>query len=70
MVDSPSVIGPRISPTPTRAARPLAPTERRNVSTETPAENSSLAPVEAKGPQVVFASDETPSRGSFVDILV
>ena len=70
MVDTPSIIGPRIGPTPTPAARPVAPTERRNASTETPAENRSPAPVEAKDPQVVLASGETPLRGSLVDILV
>ncbi|MBG06879.1 MAG: hypothetical protein CMM59_22720 [Rhodospirillaceae bacterium] len=70
MVDSPSGIGPRIGPTPTLAARPVAPTERRNASTETPAENRPPAPVEAKDPQVVLASGETPLRGSLVDILV
>ena len=70
MDDTPSIIGPRISPTPTSAARPVAPTERRNASTETPAENRSPAPVEAKDPQVVPALGETPLRGSLVDILV
>ena len=70
MVDSPSIIGPRIGPTRTSAARPVAPTERRNASTETPAENRPPAPVEAKDPQVVLASGETPLRGSLVDILV
>ncbi|MEC7647984.1 MAG: hypothetical protein VX900_06480 [Pseudomonadota bacterium] len=70
MDDTLSVIGPRISPTPTSAARPVAPTERRNASTETPAENRPPAPVEAKDPQVVLASGETPLRGSLVDILV
>ena len=70
MDDTPSIIGPRIGPTPTPAARPVAPTERRNASTETPAENRSPAPVEAKDPQVVLASGETPLRGSLVDILV
>ncbi|MEC8199774.1 MAG: hypothetical protein VXX79_13955 [Pseudomonadota bacterium] len=70
MDDTPSIIGPRISPTPTSAARPVAPTERRNASTETPAENRPPAPVEAKDPQVVLASGETPLRGSLVDILV
>ncbi|MEC8163683.1 MAG: hypothetical protein VX079_03855, partial [Pseudomonadota bacterium] len=70
MDDTPSIIGPRISPTPTSAARPVAPTERRNASTETPAENRPPAPVEAKNPQVVLASGETPLRGSLVDILV
>ena len=70
MDDTPSIIGPRISPTPTSAARPVAPTERRNASTETPAEIRPPAPVEAKDPQVVLASGETPLRGSLVDILV
>ncbi len=70
MDDTPSIIGPRISPTPTSVARPVAPTERRNASTETPAENRPPAPVEAKDPQVVLASGETPLRGSLVDILV
>ena len=70
MDDTPSIIGPRISPTPTSAARPVAPTERRNASTETPAENRPPASVEAKDPQVVLASGETPLRGSLVDILV
>ena len=62
---------PRISPTPSSPARVLvAPTERRNASTETPAENRPPAPVEAKDPQVVLASGETPLRGSLVDILI
>lgn len=70
MVDTSSIIGPRIGPTPTQAARPVAPAERRNASTETPAENRPPAPVEAKDPQVVRAPGETPLRGSLVDILV
>ena len=70
MVDSPSGIGARIGPTRTPAARPVAPTERRNASTETSAENRPPAPVEAKDPQVVLASGETPLRGSLVDILI
>ena len=68
MVETPLIIGPRIGPTP--AARPVAPTKRRNATTETPAENRSPAPVEAKDPQVVLASGETPLRGSLVDILI
>ncbi|MEC7656211.1 MAG: hypothetical protein VX624_09715 [Pseudomonadota bacterium] len=70
MVDTPSTIGPRIGPTPTPAARRVAPTERRNASTETPAKNRPPTPVEAKDPQAVFAPGETPLRGSLVDILV
>ena len=68
MVVTPLIIGPRIGPTP--PARPVAPTERRNASTEKPAENRSPALVEAKDPQVVIASGETPLRGSLVDILI
>ncbi|MEC8172798.1 MAG: hypothetical protein VX090_05405 [Pseudomonadota bacterium] len=70
MFDSPSGIGTRIGPTPTPPARPVAPTERRNASTQTSAENRSPAPVEAKDTQVVLASGETPLRGSLVDILI